>query len=324
MGWNGSGMGGNSTPIKPKVKYPPSEASFAKQSGYRGAKKPSPVRGVIAGLFVVAAVCVAYFAFFTGSEKTGSEKMPQKAVEQKKPTAIKEVTPAAAPKAEAKLEPEKPKELPPQRVGEIRNGYRLLSSGRLHKVKGVIHVGGRGDSLVDRTFDHGSDRMIAHLLMAEPGGTMVGDSVDIMRGFNEAFAKSLKDEIIIKHDDTDEVKALKQAVIDARSELKQQMALGKSAEEAMIEARDQLHELTLYREDLEKEVLSHAEDGMSQKDYDDLIGAANLMLEERGIGKVQMPKLIGDAIEMRYRHKMAELERKQRELEKKMKEEEVK
>ena len=282
-------------------------------------KKPSPVRGVIAGLVVVAAVCVAYFAFFTGSEKR-----PQKGDEQKKSTRIKEVTPAAAPKAEAKLEPEKTKELPPQRVGEIRNGYRLLSSGRLHKVKGVIHVGGRGDSLVDRTFDHGSDRMIAHLLMAEPGGTMVGDSVDIMRGFNEAFAKSLKDEIIIKHDDTDEVRALKQAVIDARSELKQQMALGKSAEEAMIEARDQLHELTLYREDLEKEVLSHAEDGMSQKDYDDLIGAANLMLEERGIGKVQMPKLIGDAIEMRYRHKLAELERKQRELEKKMKEEEVK
>ena len=276
------------------------------------------MRGVVAGLVVVALASACVFMFMGKGEKPQVEKA------EKERGRIKEVTPAAAPKAEAKLEPEKTKELPPQRVGEIRNGYRLLSSGRLHKVKGVIHVGGRGDSLVDRTFDHGSDRMIAHLLMAEPGGTMVGDSVDIMRGFNEAFAKSLKDEIIIKHDDTDEVRALKQAVIDARSELKQQMALGKSAEEAMIEARDQLHELTLYREDLEKEVLSHAEDGMSQKDYDDLIGAANLMLEERGIGKVQMPKLIGDAIEMRYRHKLAELERKQRELEKKMKEEEVK
>ena len=280
-------------------------------------KKPSAMRGVMAGLVVVALAVVCVVVFMGKGEK------PVEKVEKGRGR-IKEVTPAAAPKAKAKLEPEKTKELPPQRVGEIRNGYRLLSSGRLHKVKGVIHVGGRGDSLVDRTFDHGSDRMIAHLLMAEPGGTMVGDSVDIMRGFNEAFAKSLKDEIIIKHDDTDEVRALKQAVIDARSELKQQMALGKSAEEAMIEARDQLHELTLYREDLEKEVLSHAEDGMSQKDYDDLIGAANLMLEERGIGKVQMPKLIGDAIEMRYRHKLAELERKQRELEKKMKEEEVK
>lgn len=300
MAWNGSG-GGGSAPQKPKA----------------ATKKPSPVRGLVAGLVIVLAAG-AYFAFFTGSEK------PQKTVEQKKPSRIKEVTPAAAPKTESKQEPEKPKELPPQRVGEIRNGYRLLPSGRLHKVKGVIHVGGEPRTLVDKTFPHGSDRMIAHLLMAEPGGTMVGDSADIMRGFNEAFAKSLKDEIVIKYDDTDEVKALKQAVLDARGELKQQMALGKSAEEAMIEAREQLHELTLYREDLEKEVLRHAEDGMTQEDYDELIGAANLMLEERGIGKIQMPKLIGDAIEMRYRHKMAELERKQRELEKKLKEEEEK
>lgn len=284
------------------------------------AKKPSPIRGLIAGGAVVVLAVVAYFAFFSGKDPASAPSTRHKA-----PGTIKEVTPAAAPKAvEQKAEPEKPKELPPQRVGEIRNGYRLLPSGRLHKVKGVIHVGGEPTSLVDKTFPHGSDRMIAHLLMAEPGGTMIGESADIMRGFNEAFAKSLKDEIVIKHDDTDEVKELKQAVLDARSELKQQMALGKSAEEAMIEAREQLHELTLYREDLEKEVLSHAEDGMSQKDYDELIGAANLMLEERGIGKIQMPKLIGDAIEMRYRHKQAELERKQRELEKKLKEEEEK
>ena len=302
MGWNGSGQKGTA-PAQPKVTT----------------KKPSPVRGLIAGGVVVVLAVLAYFAFFSGSEKPQTEKST------KERGRIKEVTPAAAPKAvEQKAEPEKPKELPPQRVGEIRNGYRLLPSGRLHKVKGVIHVGGEPTSLVDKTFPHGSDRMIAHLLMAEPGGTMIGDSADIMRGFNEAFAKSLKDEIIIKHDDTDEVKTLKQAVLDARSELKQQMALGKSAEEAMIEAREQLHELTLYREDLEKEVLSHAEDGMTQKDYDELIGAANLMLEERGIGKIQMPKLIGDAIEMRYRHKQAELERKQRELEKKLKEEEAK
>lgn len=283
-----------------------------------GAKAPSAMKGIIVGAIAVLVGVVCLWLF------SGGEDAP-KAKSEKGRGRIKEVTPAAAPKAvERKAEPEKPKELPPQRVGEIRNGYRLLPSGRLHKVKGVIHVGGEPRTLVEKTFPQSSDRMIAHLLMAEPGGTMLGDSADIMRGFNEAFEKSLKDEIIIKHDDTDEVKALKQAVLDARSELKQQMALGKSAEEAMIEAREQLHELTLYREDLEKEVLSHAEDGMTQKDYDELIGAANLMLEERGIGKIQMPKLIGDAIEMRYRHKQAELEHKQRELEKKLKEEEAK
>lgn len=306
MGWNGSGQTNSISAQSIKHKA-------------HGTKKPSPVRGLLAGLIVVIVLAAAYFTFYSGNNDAASASSSKRSMH------IKEVSPAVAPKVvEQNAEPEKPKELPPQRVGEIRNGYRLLPSGRLHKVKGVIHVGGEPRTLVDKTFPHGSDRMIAHLLMAEPGGTMVGDSADIMRGFNEAFAKSLKDEIVIKHDDTDEVKALKQAVLDARSELKQQMALGKSAEEAMIEAREQLRELTLYREDLEKEVLSHAEDGMTQRDYDELIGAANLMLEERGIGKIQMPKLIGDAIEMRYRHKQAELEQKQRELEKKLKEEEEK
>lgn len=302
MGWNGSGREG-AIPVKPKVT----------------AKKPSPIRGIVAGALVCVLAVGAYFAFFSGSEKPQAEKT------EKRSSRIKEVTPAPAPKAEAeKTEPEKPKELPPQRIGEIRNGYRLLPSGRLHRVKGEIHVGGEPTTLIEKTFPHGSDRMIAYLLTADPGGTMVGDSESIMRGFGEAFAKSLKDEIVIKPDDTDEVRDLKQAVLDARGELKQQMALGKSAEQVMVETREQLRELTLYREDLEKEVMSHAEDGMTQKDYDELIGAANLMLEERGISKIQMPKLVGDAIEMRYRHKQAELERKQRELEKKLNEEEAK
>ena len=70
MGWNGSDRRGNSTLVKPKGKYPPSEASFAKQSGYRGAKKPSPVRGIVAGAVVVVLAAVAYFAFFSGSDLT--------------------------------------------------------------------------------------------------------------------------------------------------------------------------------------------------------------------------------------------------------------
>ena len=87
MGWNGSG--GGSTPVKPKVT----------------AKKPSPIRGLIAGGAVVVLAAVAYFAFFSGSEK------PQNDEVGKKPAKIKEVTPAAAPKAVEEVKPEKPKRL---------------------------------------------------------------------------------------------------------------------------------------------------------------------------------------------------------------------
>ena len=68
MSWNGSGQKGVA-PAKPKV----------------AAKKPSPVRGVIAGLVVVAAVCVAYFAFFSGNEKVPEkvEKKPKSVAKRK-------------------------------------------------------------------------------------------------------------------------------------------------------------------------------------------------------------------------------------------------
>ena len=56
-GWNGSGMGGNSTPVKPKVT----------------AKKPSPVRGLVAGAVLVAAVIGCCFAFFSGSDAPSQE-----------------------------------------------------------------------------------------------------------------------------------------------------------------------------------------------------------------------------------------------------------
>ena len=67
-GWNGSGMGGYSTPIKPKAE----------------AKNPSPVRGLVAGAVLVAAVIGCYFAFFSGSDAPAQE-----AKASSRPTSIK-------------------------------------------------------------------------------------------------------------------------------------------------------------------------------------------------------------------------------------------
>ena len=101
MGWNGSDRRGNSTLVKPKGKYPPSEASFAKQSGYRGAKKPSPVRGLVAGAVLVAAVIGCCFAFFSGSDAPSQE-----AKASSRPTSIKTAKatlPSAKPNAAVKV-----------------------------------------------------------------------------------------------------------------------------------------------------------------------------------------------------------------------------
>lgn len=287
MGWNGSG--GGSTPVKPRVT----------------AKKPSPVRGVIAGLVVVAVVCVAYFAFFSGNE--GNEKVPEKV--EKKPTAIKEVKPAAAPTnrvAEVK-KPSKPKELPPQRVGEVRNGYRLLPNGRMHRVVGVVTCEVARVSLAERIFDEPSDQNIASLMMIQPGDGLLGSSEDYYEGFNETFLESLKTPIIITKDDTEEIKELKQAVIDARKELRDRLDAGEDLTKIMRESREQMRELGLYRDEIEEQVKNIiVEKGdLTKQDLKDLVDAANKMLEDRGANPIEINAAFAHQIR---RARMKELE----------------
>ena len=255
--------------------------------------------GFIVIIFILIAVLggLAWWFFFSPAPNTRHQAP---STNHPAPTPVPEVEPAKpAPPKPAKVEPEKPAELPPQRVGEIRNGYRLLPSGRLHRVRGVITTGVERVTLIDRTFNRDTDRMIAHLLVADPGGTVVGDSESVFRSFDENFVASLEETIAASPDDDDYVKDLKRAVNEARAELKARADKGESPAQMMIETREQLRELMLYREDLEAQVVKLADDGdMSQEDYDNLIEAANKMLEERGSKPVELPKLVESAIEL--------------------------
>ena len=85
MGWNGSDRRGNSTPVQPKA----------------AAKKPSPVRGLVAGAVLVAAVIGCYVAIFSGSDAPSQE-----AKASSRPTSIKTAKatlPSAKPSAAAKV-----------------------------------------------------------------------------------------------------------------------------------------------------------------------------------------------------------------------------
>ena len=65
----------------------------------------------------------------------------------------------------------------------------------------------------------------------------------------------------------------------------------------MIETRDQLKELGTYREQLKQEVDKLMADGnFSEKDEDDLVKAANLMLEDRGVKPFELPSVAKHAM----------------------------
>ena len=258
----------------------------------KGGGKPSGAfKGAIAGLIVVIAAVGAWYFLTQKQEEVKPEAKPKKTAK------IAEVKPAtAAPVKPVEPKEEKPKPLPPQRIGETRDGKVLLPDGTLHTVKGVITSGVARVSLIDRTFKHDTDCMLAHLLVVEPGEGFVGDSESIYSGFEKEFLKTLDDPIIYDKDDSDYVKELKMGVQAMRQELKDIKASGESIEKALIETRDQLQQLGLYRQELEEEVLRMSEDGMSQQDYDDLVSAANKMLAERGSKPLELPSAVKHAV----------------------------
>ena len=249
---------------------------------------------------------IAYF-LINGKSELAKESTPIPA----KPQQIESVKPAAAPKPVAVPENPKAEKKPkPQRVGEIRGGYRLLPSGRLHKVQGVITTGVSRVSIIEKTFNHDSDQMLAHLLVVKPGDTFVGDSEMIYAGFAEAFKKAMAEPIVQEDDDDDYVKELKAGVNELRNELSERIKSGEDIVKVMIETRNQMQELGHYRQELENQVIKlSGEDGMTQKDYEDLLSAANQMLEERGSKPLELPTALKHTIRLRsFQNKTGENE----------------
>lgn len=273
------------------------------------AKAPSRWRGIAAGLAIVIPIVALCLWMFSGDDDG-----PAQGTRRRAQGTIKEVTPAAAPKAEATQVPEKPTELPPQRVGEVRNGYRLLPNGRMHKVVGVVTCEVARVSLAERVFDEPSDQNIASLMMIEPGDSLLGGSEDYYDDFNTTFLESLKTPIIITKDDTEEVKELKQAVIDARKELKDRLDAGEDLTKVMRESREQMRELGLYRDEIEEQVKNIIADkgDLTKQDLKDLVGAANKMLEDRGAKPIEINAAFAHQIRRARMREMEQNESKEK------------
>lgn len=223
---------------------------------------------------------------------------------EKKPNQIKTTTLGLtvrpeklfARQGETKARPPKP--LPPQRVGELRDGYRLLPDGTLHRVLGIVTNTPPKMSLADKTFTHSADIELGNLLMVEPGDDLLGDTDGMYRGFSREFDVALEEPIYYDKNDTEIQRELKEGVNELREELKRRRAAGEDIEKLMEDTRNQLKELSLYRQEIEDQVRNISTTGLAQQDCKDLVKAANQMLEERGIKPLEMPTTLKRAIRL--------------------------
>ena len=269
-------------------------------------KKPSPVRGVAAGLVVVAAAAAGFFFLFSGDSGKVEIKKPEK-----KPTRIAEVTPAPAPKAELS-----PKE-------EQRERLRKKNAETYKDENGVLRYKNGGARVYDPSrptqkvslmtanepdlpFHYRSELEIARFIIIPPGEPMFGE-----RAYDDAFIRdfeaSLKEPIIVTKDDSEEDAELKRAMIEVKAEIMERVRAGETVKDILESNRTEMRKLAQYKRDLQLEVFKAAADPTkTPEDIDDLMGAADTLLQEKGLKPIGCKALL-----------KANLRRSQRKLNKK-------
>lgn len=166
-------------------------------------------------------------------------------------------------------------------------GHRVYDPTRIGE-KTNLHMVGDKPSI----FRHRSEREIERLLTIEPGQPMFGMRRYDAR-FEEDFLKSMEEPIVISADDSDEVRAAKQLMIDTKIEIMDRIRNGEKLGDILKETRDELQRLAQYKRNLRKELLSLAKDGHAEEeDLDDFIKAANQMLEANGIDPLKNTGLL--------------------------------
>jgi hypothetical protein len=108
------------------------------------------------------------------------------------------------------------------------------------------------------------------------------------QNFIKKFLRSCETPIVITKNDTPEIAELKNAVIDAKIELKARYDAGEDISEIMNQTRRDLVELGAYRKEIDDMVRSmRREKGqkLTSEDYQDIVDAANIMLKNRGCAR---------------------------------------
>jgi len=267
-----------------RVEEATGKAKRAKQAKAAVAsRKPSPVRGLFAGIVVIALAVAAWYYLLPTIEQV-------KAKREKKTSLIAEATPeiAAQPsvrEVEPEEEPDKP--LPPQKIGEIRDGMLLLPNGDMQKVTNVITSNVARVNTKYKIFSHHSENTIASILSIQPGQNMVGTPRYNGR-FTEDFLESLKEPIIPTEEDSEDDRTLKRLVTEAKIQLKIAYDNGEDIEDIILQARKECQELARYKQQIKAMTMQEMKKCETEEDVESFIEAANLMLEQKGIAPLEL------------------------------------
>lgn len=278
------------------------------RSSSRQSKRPTPVRGILAGVCVVALAVGAWWWISSCEETPPPTEKPSKP-KVVKPQPIKSAKPAPAPVATPK-KPLTKAEKDAALLKEIRDkfGDNIPESLKAtvyfleHPPQKTFKVRSNADFL-----RHTSERQLAGVALVEPG-TFFVMKPEFDESFDQDFLNALVDKIDINDDDSDETRAIKEGVTDLKREIAEICKRdGKKPSEVMNEHATAMYELGRYQRDLEAELdRIHMNPEYSDKDVEDFCEAANELLKSKGLAPIPHIDLARRSFRIKSHQRMAE------------------
>ena len=140
------------------------------------------------------------------------------------------------------------------------------------------------------TFD--CEDEICALVDMEPGDIVVGD-IEYGEKFIIDFNNSLTNKITVSNDDDEYSRRLKEGVIAAKQDLYEAMNRGEDIAKIRTDTRREMRKRFEYKSMLEEEISQIRSAGdYSEDEIRDFVNAANVMLTEKGLSPIRMPRMI--------------------------------
>ena len=163
-----------------------------------------------------------------------------------------------------------------------------------------LNVGADGKPLYKPSpFKNRAEKEIYRLIFSEPGQMLFG-----VRRYDEHFEadylRSLETPIVITEDDDEKTAAAKKAMNEVKIEINDRMRAGESLAQILDETRSALRRLAEIKRTVKADILESAKGTVStEEDAEDLIKAANMLLESKGIAPLKDTTMLRKSLMLR-------------------------
>ena len=259
--------------------------------------RPPWLRGLVAGLIVIAAALGAWFLLAPAPDtaKPAPTTAKQKAKPRTPATRPSKAKDASAPAARPAKPAEQEKAPPAAKVEDTWLGVavdhrEVVTNGTLVNEKIYTKDGKTHRFFHDLrppVFENASDQILA-LATADSDGFGM-PPLPSLSNFKEEFLKSLQKPVTIKPDDPDDVKALKERIMQARAEMVDAMAAGMEPEEVLAEHQRKVEDDAALRLEAVQAVRKMLDAG-DEQGAEELCSRFNEALEEMGVMTIEIPR----------------------------------